>query len=84
MRTRHGPKIDFNYCNGCKQCYDLCPDDVFGWDDANNVPTLDYPDECQFCCTCELNCSQLAIDVVYPLYARLELKMLGNEQGAKA
>ena len=30
-------KIDYHRCTGCKKCYDLCPIDVFTWDEEMNI-----------------------------------------------
>ncbi len=39
----NGPKIDFRVCNGCGTCYDICPMDVFGWDEEKQMPFVAYP-----------------------------------------
>jgi NAD-dependent dihydropyrimidine dehydrogenase PreA subunit len=49
-------KIDYALCEGCKMCYEVCPTDVFGLDDANRLPTVDYPEECWYCGACILDC----------------------------
>lgn len=69
----HGPNVDFQHCNGCMACYNYCPSDVYGWDAGKKLPTVDYPDECHYCGACELECTNLAIDVVPPLQTRIEL-----------
>ena len=68
----YGPQIDYEYCNGCKACYRNCPSDVFGWDEGKKRPRVDYPGECHYCAVCELECLQLAIEVVPPVHARVE------------
>ena len=39
-------KIDYHRCNGCKKCYDLCPMDVFSWNEKINMPRVAYEEEC--------------------------------------
>jgi NAD-dependent dihydropyrimidine dehydrogenase PreA subunit len=68
----YGPQIDYEHCNGCKACYTNCPSDVFGWDEEKKRPTVEYPGECHYCAVCELECLQLAIEVVPPVHARVE------------
>jgi hypothetical protein len=46
--------------------------DVFGWDKKINRPVVLYPGECALCCICEMNCSELAIDVRFPLHTLLD------------
>ena len=38
FNLNYGPKIDYKYCNGCGDCYDNCPMDVFGWDEEKQMP----------------------------------------------
>lgn len=59
-------KIDYTRCNGCKKCYDLCPIDVFTWDEENKRPVVAYEEECWHCGICWEDCPKRAIDVTYP------------------
>ena len=72
VKVNYGPKIDERFCNGCGECYDMCPMDVFGWDKERNMPTVDYPGECSICCFCEIVCPGVAIDVLLPLHQMLD------------
>ncbi len=63
-------KIDFRYCNGCGRCYDLCPMDVYGWNDVEVLPTVAYPAECWHCGTCELACPEEAITILTPFFQK--------------
>lgn len=47
--------IDYERCNNCGQCYDVCPTDVFGIF-ANKV-YLKYPEDCQCCNLCNVVCA---------------------------
>ena len=72
LKITYGPKIDYRFCNGCGQCYEDCPMDVFGWDEEEKRPIIAYPAECRICCICEVDCPEMAIDVGFPLHVRLE------------
>lgn len=49
-------RYDLNMCIGCKNCVSICPMDVFRFDDAANKSVLSYPENCQSCGQCWLNC----------------------------
>jgi adenylylsulfate reductase subunit B len=59
-------KIDFEKCIGCKECYELCPLDVFVWDKELKKPKAAYQEECWHCGICWMECPKRAIDVTYP------------------
>ena len=67
----YGPRIDYERCNGCKICYEICPTDVFGFDEKGRVPRILYPNECNSCGACEYDCMQFAIKVVLPSWLQL-------------
>ena len=58
--------IDFEKCNGCKNCYIICPQDVLGWDDKTKKPDITYPYECSHCGICWMECPKRAIDITLP------------------
>jgi len=62
-----GIKVDHELCNKCKSCYEVCPLDVFGFDDNNDVITVEYPEECWYCGACVFDCPTGAIDIELPL-----------------
>ena len=76
VEINYGPKIDYRHCNGCSECYENCPMDVFGWDKEKQLPTVDYPGECTICCFCETLCPEVAIDVLIPLHQMLDFGIL--------
>ncbi|NVM25828.1 MAG: 4Fe-4S binding protein [Desulfobacterales bacterium] len=52
-------KVEGEKCNGCGQCVDLCPVDVFEVKEGRSVP-LD-PQNCLGCGTCVAVCTTEAI-----------------------
>ncbi len=60
-------KIDYKKCSSCKKCYDVCPQDVFTWDEKINRPIATYETECWHCGICFMDCPRRAIDVTLPV-----------------
>ena len=60
-------KVDYRRCIGCKKCYDLCPLDVFAWDEEKDMPVVAYEEECWHCGICWMECPKRAIDIDYPV-----------------
>ena len=58
-------KIDQNLCQRCGTCYDICPQDVFGFQE-DEIPTVDYPDECWYCGACVIHCPVDAVSIIFP------------------
>jgi len=58
--------VNGSRCNGCRICYDICPLDVFDWDEEKDVPLVEHPDECWYCGCCYFDCSRGAIDITLP------------------
>jgi len=59
--------FDYDKCIKCKKCYNLCPLDIIAWDEKDNKPYVKYPDECQLCFICQVECPEKAIKVKIPL-----------------
>ena len=59
-------KVDDNQCIGCKKCYNLCPLDVFTWQEEIKKPKVTYEEECWHCGICWMECPKRAIDLVLP------------------
>ncbi len=49
-------KIDHTLCTQCKVCFEVCPLDVFGFDDKNRSIIVSYPEECYYCGACVFDC----------------------------
>ena len=64
------PIIDRNLCTYCGICYDICPQDVFGFHE-DEIPNIDYPDECWYCGACVLDCPVEAVRLRLPLQMRI-------------
>jgi len=60
-------KVDYHHCKGCQRCYQICPMDVFVWDEEFNMPRVEYEEECWFCGICYMDCPKRAIDITYPV-----------------
>jgi adenylylsulfate reductase, subunit B len=59
-------KIDYHKCTGCKKCYEVCPMDVFTWDEEMKLPRVTYWEECWICGICWMDCPKRAIDITLP------------------
>jgi adenylylsulfate reductase subunit B len=62
--------IDQDLCHCCGTCYDICPQDIFGFRE-DEIPTVDYPDECWYCGACVLDCPVEAVRLRLPLQMRI-------------
>ena len=60
-------KVDNEKCVGCKHCYDVCPLDVYGWDEGEKCPVVTYDEECQMCFICQEECPAEAIHIRIPI-----------------
>ena len=57
------PIIDYKKCTVCKTCVEVCPMEVFVFDEENNKVDVKKPDECIACRACEVQCSEEAIKI---------------------
>jgi NAD-dependent dihydropyrimidine dehydrogenase PreA subunit len=54
-------RIDNGLCNGCGICVGSCPTDVIRIDETIQKAVIQYPEDCQLCGWCNLDCPQQAI-----------------------
>jgi NAD-dependent dihydropyrimidine dehydrogenase PreA subunit len=59
--------VDNAKCVGCRRCYDLCPLDVYEWDEKLKRPIVAYDEECQMCFICQEECTSGAIKIRIPI-----------------
>jgi NAD-dependent dihydropyrimidine dehydrogenase PreA subunit len=59
--------FDYEKCTKCRRCYELCPLDIIAWNEEKDVPYVKYPDECQLCFICQVECPSETIHVKIPL-----------------
>ena len=63
--------VDWDICEGCGVCLDVCPMHVYGWRETSGHPTSDKKpspvgeSECACCYECEAQCPVQAIQVVF-------------------
>lgn len=55
--------IDEQRCSGCEICFNVCPCDVFRLLPEKRLVRIAYPEDCQTCFACELDCPEEAIYV---------------------
>jgi NAD-dependent dihydropyrimidine dehydrogenase PreA subunit len=48
--------VDDNACVSCTLCSEICPTDVFVWDEDRGLPSVDKPGECFGCLSCSEIC----------------------------
>lgn len=59
---------DLNKCIGCKMCVTVCPMDVFRFDEDAFKSVIAYPENCQSCGQCFVNCQGRALTIVDDMY----------------
>ena len=57
------PEIDHKKCIKCKKCIDVCPVNVYDFDDKNNQILIKNPGDCIGCKACEVVCPVDAIAI---------------------
>lgn len=61
-------RLDVNKCTGCRNCVEICPMDVFYFNETAHKSVLAYPENCQSCGQCYLNCRGRSIGIVNDTY----------------
>ncbi|MBC8412554.1 4Fe-4S binding protein [bacterium] len=54
-------QVDAEKCDGCEECVNLCPAEVFQMVDSKSDPY--QADDCANCLTCVESCPQTAITI---------------------
>lgn len=54
-------KIDHTKCTGCGICVEICITDVIRLNEEEGKAYIAYPDDCQLCYQCELECPEGAV-----------------------
>jgi len=62
-------RIDLNKCIGCENCVNICPLDVFYFNYEAHKSVIAYPENCQSCGQCFLNCKGRSLGISNDLYA---------------
>jgi len=62
-------RIDLNRCIGCENCVNICPMDVFYFNAEAHKSVIAYPENCQSCGQCFLNCKGRSLGISNDLYA---------------
>ncbi len=61
-------RYNLNACIGCRSCYSVCPMDVFRFDGTKNKSVIAYPENCQSCGQCYLNCPGRSLIIVNDMF----------------
>ena len=61
-------RYDLNRCIGCKNCVKVCPMDVFRFDEEARKSVIAYPENCQSCGQCFVNCLGRSLTIVSETY----------------
>lgn len=48
-------------CRGCRMCLDICPTDVFAFDEGRGMATVQTAEDCIACLSCAYVCPSNAI-----------------------
>jgi len=59
-------RISSERCNGCGECVEICPCDVFRLNSETGRAEAKYEVDCWYCGACEMDCPAQAIEVRLP------------------
>lgn len=60
---------DLNLCIGCQTCATVCPMDVMRFDASAMKSVIAYPENCQSCGQCYMNCPSGSLGMDATSYA---------------
>jgi NAD-dependent dihydropyrimidine dehydrogenase PreA subunit len=74
--------IDLSICNGCNDCVEVCPIDVFiPAAERGDAPIILHPEECWYCGCCVNQCAlNGAIKINWPIQQRGYWKRVATGQ----
>lgn len=61
-------RVDPNKCIGCENCVNICPMDVFYFNKEKNRSIILYPENCQSCGQCYVNCKGHSLGITNDTY----------------
>lgn len=70
-------RIDLNKCIGCRNCVDICPMDVFYFDETALRSVITYPENCQNCGQCYMNCKGRSLGMSNDTFSFAHLSVRG-------
>ena len=70
-------RVDLNKCIGCENCVNICPMDVFYFNTEAHKSVIAYPENCQGCGQCYLNCQGRALGMSNDMYGYATPAMRG-------
>lgn len=57
-------RYDLNACIGCRNCVNVCPMDVMKFDEEAHKSVIAYPENCQSCGQCYINCLGRSLAII--------------------
>lgn len=61
-------RYDLNACIGCQSCVKVCPMDVFRFNETLRKSVIAYPENCQSCGQCFVNCPGRSLTISNDMY----------------
>ena len=61
-------RYNINNCIGCQMCVNICPMDVFRFNTEQRKSVIAYPENCQSCGQCFVNCPDHSLTISNDMY----------------
>ena len=61
-------RYDLDACIGCKRCFNICPQDVFRFNEEHRKSVIAYPESCISCGQCNVNCVGHSLALSYDAF----------------